>query len=354
MNNPVWRRPFIALDAQKLFLPLPGVLYAFPFQIFEQFILSNPLLQKVYSDARSGFLEEAIHHCIASGMPSARTYQEVIWHDEGTNTYYENDVVSIIGNTIFLFEAKSGRLDDAARRGAELRLLRNFKELFVEPAVQAARLENYINEKGKDARLWLKGTGEPIRLDLERPKVIHKFSICIEHFASLTSAKHNLKTLGAIKSDGAWAPVLSLGELMLVWRCLDTEISFFHYLTRRATLEEAFDFEGDEQDILSMYLINGLCVDSEQARERQLQFVGFDQLLPFEKIPRQNRKEFEVYGVPLSGYWKSVLREIYRNPTVHHRFDITQVVLNQDPHALAGIEHSVRKWKKWRRQCKRW
>ena len=100
-------------------------------------------------------------------------------------------------------------------------------------------------------------------LDLDRPKVVHKFSICIEHFAALTSAKHNLKLLGAIKDENAWAPVLSLG-MMLVWRYLDTEVSFFHYLTRRATLEDVVDFEGDEQDILSMYLINGLSIDSER------------------------------------------------------------------------------------------
>jgi hypothetical protein len=50
-------------------------------------------------------------------------------------------VVALIGNTIFLFEAKSGRLDEVARRGGELSLLRNFEELFVEPGQQARRLE---------------------------------------------------------------------------------------------------------------------------------------------------------------------------------------------------------------------
>ena len=94
-------------------------------------------------------------------------------------------------------------------------------------------------------------------------RIVHKISICIEHFGSLTSAKHNLKALGAVHDDDAWAPVLSIGELMLVWRYLDTEISFFNYLTRCATLEEPIDFEGDEQDILSMYLVNGPCINPE-------------------------------------------------------------------------------------------
>lgn len=346
MNNPIWCRPFIALGKDKVFLALPSLIYGFPLQIFEQFIPQNSPLEMAYSDARSAFLEEIVHDYISKGMPSARTYRNVMWRDDTTNKLYENDVVAIIGNTIFLFEAKSGKLHEAARRGGELSLLKNFKELFVEPGEQSARLETYINTKRQEAQLWIKDTGEKIRLDLETPKIVHKFSICIEHFGSLSSAKHNLKVLNAISDDSAWAPVLSLGELMLIWRYLDTEVSFFHYLTRRATLEELVDFEGDEQDILSMYLINGLCINPEQIKERKLHFLEMDGIVRAEKIPRQNRREFEVYGIPISGYWKAVLKEIYRNATMRHRFDIIQVVLNQDPHSLAAIEDVTKKWKR--------
>jgi Holliday junction resolvase len=114
---------------------------------------------------------------VSTAMPSAKTYQKVMWREEASGRLYENDVVAVIGNTIFLFEAKSGKLDEIARRGGELSLLRNFKELFVDPGEQATRLENYINMKGKDARLWIKDTEETVRLDLERaedcPQIQH-------------------------------------------------------------------------------------------------------------------------------------------------------------------------------------
>ena len=345
MNNPVWRRPFILLDEDTLFLPLPSLIYGFPFQIFEQFIEGRPSLEQAYSSARSKMLESMVETHISTAMPSAKTFQRVMWRDEA-GTLYENDVVALIGNTIFLFEAKSGKLDDVARRGGELSLLRNFKKLFVEPGEQACRLENYLNTKGEGARLWIKDTGEVVHLDLDRPKVVHKFSICIEHFAALTSAKHNLKVLGAIKDEKAWAPVLSLGELMLVWRYLDTEISFFHYLTRRATLEEVVDFEGDEQDILSMYLINGLFIDPKKIKGRQVRFLNIDGLVRTGKIPRLDRTEFEVFGIPLDSYWRSTLKEIYSDASLGHRFDILQVILNQDPYALAGVMRQVQKYKR--------
>lgn len=151
--------------------------------------------------------------------------------------------------------------------------------------------------------------------------------------------------LGAIKDENAWAPVLSLGELMLIWRYLDTEVSFFHYLTRRATLEELVDFEGDEQDILSMYLINGLCIDPEKVQGRKLRFLNFDGIVRTGKTPRRDRTEFEIFGIPLSYYWRSTLEEIYRDASLRHRFDILQVVLNQDPHTFAGIAQHLQKWK---------
>ncbi len=346
MNNPVWRRPFVALDECTLFLPLPNLFYGFPFQIFEQFLVGHPVLEQAYSNTRAEFLEDMIGTHVSTGMPSARVYQRVMWRDVSAGTLYENDVVALIGNTIFLFEAKSGKLDDVARRGGELSLMRNFEELFVEPGEQARRLENYLNTKGKDARLWIKDTDETVHLDLDKPKVVHKFSICIEHFAALTSAKHNLKALGAIDDEKAWAPVLSLGELMHVWRYLDTEVSFFHYLTRRATLEELVDFEGDERDILSMYLINGLCIDPEKVQGRQLRFLNIDGIVHTGKTPRRDRTEFEIFGIPLNYLWRSTLEEIYRDAGNRHRFDILQVVLNQDPHALAGIAQHVQKWRR--------
>jgi hypothetical protein len=286
LNNPIWHRPLVSLDEHKFFLPTPSLIYSFPLEIFEPFMLPDSELGRAYSRARSSYLEAAVHEHISSAMPSARTYRHVVWYDAETGSTYENDVVALIGNTIFLFEAKSGRVDEIARRGGELRLLRNFKELFVEPGIQAARLERYLYTKGKDARLQLKDTEELIWLDLERPKNVHKFSICVEHFASLTSAKHNIKLLGAIEDDSAWAPVLSIGELLLLWRYLDTEISFYHYLTRRATLEDLVDFEGDEQDILSTYLVNGLCLNPETIEGRTITFLEMDHAVKEDRTAR--------------------------------------------------------------------
>lgn len=345
LNNPVWQRPLIRIDDATLMFPIPGLVSSFPFLIFERFIHADQLVEKAYSTARSTFLEDEIVRLIATAMPSARVYRGVIWQEPGTGKIYENDVVAILGNTIFLFEAKSGRLNDVARRGGYASLIRNLKELYTIPGEQAWRLENYLNLQKEAAVLKIKSSGEEITLNLDRPKVVHKFSICLEHFASMTSTKRLLKSLDLVVNDDAWAPVMSLGELHLVWKFLDSEISFFHYLTRRATIESVFNFIGDEQDLLSVYLTNGLCIDSSDIGDRFVQFHGVDRTIRKERIPRSNRRDCVIHGVPLSPYWAAVVEEVYEQMTLPHRFDIAQVIMNQLPKGLAITEHFVNQWR---------
>lgn len=346
MNNPIWGRPYIALHEGHLFIPLPQLVFSFPFVIFERLFEGNRALETAYAEVRADYLEDAIADILRTAMPDAEVFKGVVWDDPLTGKTFENDVVALLGNFVFLFEAKSGRLSDSARRGADLSLIRNFKELFVEPGEQAWRLQNYLDAAGKDAEVLLKSDKSRVHLRLDTPKVVYKFSICFEHFASLTSAKHYLKMLDLIRDDTAWSPVLSLGELQLISRFLDSEISFFHYLTRRATIEEIVDFEGDEQDLLAMYLTNGLCIDPDKLEGRRIFFKDADSNVRKHKVPREDRTEFEIHGVHLSAFWTAVVKEIYENKTQRHRFDVIQVILNQDPRIMEKIGNQIRKWKR--------
>ena len=345
LANPIWRKPYLALNENVIFAPLPMICYSFPFLIMEEVIGQNKSLRASYFDARARSLENLIQTLVQDGMPSAKVHSNVSWRDEYSGTVYENDIVAETGNSIFLFEAKSGRLNEVSRRGGELSLRRDFSDLFVLPGEQASRLARYLNTRGQRAKLWSKDTGSRIELDLETPKVVHKFSICIEHFAELTNGKQNLKALGAIEADADWAPVLSIGELMLIWRHIDTEVSFYHYLTRRAALEDYVNMEGDEQDILSLYLMTGFCIDPKPFKENQLRFFGFDARVRIDKNPRNDRTEFHTLGIRLPKYWHTVLKEIYQTGPKKHRFDMIEVILNQHPNALEEVSGKARRWR---------
>lgn len=346
LNNPIWQKPYMLLDNGNLFAALPQLVFSFPFAIVESQMTEHSGLKRAYEDARSDCLESEIAEIVATAMPNAALYRGVEWDDPDTGKTWENDVVAQLGNFLFVFEAKSGRIHDVARRGGRLSLKTNFKELFIEPGLQGWRLQNYIDQYRSSASFRLKRDGSRIDLELDRPKVIYRFSICFEHFAGLTSAKHHLKELGLIDNETSWAPILSLGELQMIARFLDAESAFQHYLTRRATLEEVLDFDGDEQDLLSMYLTNGLWFDTSAIDGERLHFFEADSQVRLPQTPRSKRDVFYSPGVQLSHFWKAICAELYRDKAHRHRFDILNVILNQNPPALMEFERRIRRFRR--------
>ncbi|WP_122467925.1 hypothetical protein [Brevundimonas lutea] len=346
LDNPVWSKPYISFEDGRLFAPLAHLVFSFPFAIMEGLMEGRFATTAAYEKARAAELEAQIRSLVTRAMPDAQVHPSVEWRDDLTDVLYENDVVARLGNFIFVFEAKSGQIRATARRGAMQSLEKNFKALFIEPGIQGWRLQDYLDRRGVAACLWRKSDGTPIDLDLSFPKIVFRFSICIEHFAGLTSARHHLKALGLIDEDAAWAPVLSLGELLMIERVLDSQLSFIHYLTRRAVLEDQVEFDGDEQDLLSVYLTNGLYLSPDELEGRRMMFLNADAPVRGPRTPRADRLQVETHGVTLSPFWKDSVAELARASANRHRFDLCGVILNQHPGALAEFERQIRRWRR--------
>lgn len=344
MGSPIRQRPFVRIDDETLFLPIPALVVSYPFAIVERLIIGDEILAKAYSAARTRYLEDAVAHEVRTAMPTARVYQGVYWNDPDTLVRYESDVVAVLGNHVFVLEAKSGKLKDAARRGGEESLRTNFRKLFVGAAEQAAHFEQLIRRGGDVGKLLRDRKDQPVELDLGTPIVVARFGVCIEHFGSLTSSRRHFDELGLIAPDAPWAPILSIGELRMMGRFLDTEISFFHYLTRRSTLEELISFVGDEQDILATYLTNGLNINSDAHAGNLIVFHQVDGPVRGRKVPRAERRVFDTPGIDLPPAWKLIGAEIYASDN-RHRFDIIEAILNQNVKALSDFALRIRRWK---------
>ena len=198
MSSPIRQRPFLRIDDDQLLLPIPSLLVSYPFAIVERLMDGDGLLATAYSEARTRYLEHAVAQQIRTAMPTARVYQGVFWNDPDTKVRYESDIVAVLGNHIFVFEAKSGKLKDAARRGGEESIRTNFKTLFVEAAQQAARFEELIRRGGDIGSLLRDRNKNPVDLNLATPIVVARYGVCIEHFGSLTSSRRHFEDLGMI------------------------------------------------------------------------------------------------------------------------------------------------------------
>jgi len=343
LDNPIWRRPFIALDVDTLFLPIPSLLVSFPFAIVEALIGSDQRLQKSYSDARARYLEDDVERIVCQSLPSARVHRSVKWTDPKTGKGFEHDVVAVLGMHVLIFEAKSGKLAPASRRGAVGNLRTNFSDLFVEPGRQAARLEALLACGQGDVEL-IDRDGVTVRVDPGGPIVVHKFGVCIEQIASVTSSRRLFRELDLLHDDQEWAPILTLGELRMISSRLDSEVSFLHYLSRRSTIDDMLDFIADEQDLLAMYLINGFALDASALEGRQVSFLAADAGVRGRITPSEERTAFLTPGITLPPMWRLIAQEIHA-ASDRHRFDILMTIMNQAPSALMDIERRVRRWR---------
>ncbi|SFH52507.1 hypothetical protein SAMN04488020_1209 [Palleronia marisminoris] len=348
MDNPVWQKPFITMPDETYLLPIPHFPYSHPFRIAEHLIGNEPKVRTAYSDARAEYLEDAMAETLELAMPSASIYRSVIWDDPATGVRYENDVVVVLDNFLFMFEAKSGKISPAARRGAGKSLNTNVSDLFIGPAKQARRLQKYLNDRTVAISLRDKKTGKPVPLNLDRLKIAFSYSICLEHFASLSATREFFAESGILGADEPWAPVLSLGELDMVSRFLDSEVSFAHYLTRRPLIGTQLDYDGDEQDLLSMYLTNGFCLLGRGPEDKRILFHNSDAQVRKRTVPAINRATPAIVGITLPPMWQRTVSEIYDSSigTVRHRFDIICTILNQPPPALSELQEFVRKWRR--------
>ncbi|CAO3409384.1 hypothetical protein [Azospirillum largimobile] len=343
LANPIWARPFIALDSDTLILPIPVLIVSFPFAIVEGLFDGNKKLEHAYSRARTCYLEDDVERTIRKSLPSATVYRSVNWADPDTKVLYEHDIVAVLGMQVLIFEAKSGKLSPAARRGGVKSLKTNFEKLFIEPGKQASRLAALLASRRNDVKL-VDRNGNEVQLGPSGPAVVHKFGVCIEQFASVTSSRRLFREIGLLEADQDWAPILTLGELRMISDHLDTEVSFLHYLTRRATADDVLDFVADEQDLLAMYLTNGFVIDARSLEGRQIIFLRADAAVRGRASPRENRREFATLGIALPPMWNLIAKEIYT--TDHrHRFDLLVTILNQHPGALEGMAHTVRRWR---------
>ena len=345
LDSPIWARPFVLLEDGRLFIPIPNLIISFPFLIIERLIEDEPALLDAYSSARTTYLENTVELVIKSAMPSARVFTGVTWKDPKTNVTWEHDVVAVLGNQIFIFEAKSGKLKPASRRGGLDSLKTNFRNIFLDPGRQASRLEELLHHETAGSTLLRDRSGKTISLDFSHPYVIHKFAVCLEHFPGLTTSRQYFEELGLLEEKRHWAPIISLSELLMISAFLDTEVSFFHYLTRRSTIESIASFMADEQDLLSMYLINGFCIDAKDAEGKQIFLRDSDALVRQKKEPRLDKTTFQTPGVYLPPPWNLISKQIYQSND-RCKFAMLEVIMNQAPPSLSGLAERLRNWKR--------
>lgn len=248
LNNPIWTKPIIQIEG-KFYCPIPQLFFSFIFPILDG------LIEKIDKDElhqrRSGFLESSISKIVKTRFPEANTIINIKWREEGVA--YENDLITIIDSQLLIFEAKSQRITSQALRGAPDRLKKHIQEIIVDPSIQSKRLENKLNELRLNPEIK-HSLRKKIPVDLSAIKVVKRVSVTLDSFGIIESSVNDLRQAGWLPQEFEPCPTMNLADFETVFDLLEHPVQILHYLTRRAEIHSEVDFQGDELDILGLYL----------------------------------------------------------------------------------------------------
>jgi hypothetical protein len=272
LANPVWDRPFIRFQDGRTFWPSPASSLSFAFEMFEWLMADHPALLKKYEDARAIVLEDELEALLKRAFPNARVLRGLHWTDPSDGKQYENDSVVLIDRTALLFEAKSGKVSGAAKRGADRRLQREIEKLMVDPAVQSKRWMDLLQgDRRKHTFQTATGTETIDSSGIDR---IIRTNITFNIIGALSSHWPELVEAGIIDADAIQIPTMSLSDLDIVCEILKDQATIVHYLDRRSTFEANASYVADEYDLLAFYLRNGFNIGETEFDGTNLMIYG--------------------------------------------------------------------------------
>jgi len=310
-DNPVWVRPFVRLGDDRWMWPSPGTLFSGGINMFELLIDDDLKLKEAYSKARADFLEEETARLLQKHLPSATVWTSVKWRDPASSTPYEADVIARIDDVMIVVEAKSGQLNDAARRGADASLKREIRKLMADPAEQSTRFVSHVLSPSFAGELT--SAEGPCDIDAARVGQVVRLTVAMETPGPLATAWAKLVEVGFISADIEHAPVLGLSDLDVMLELMGDEATVMHYLLRRTDFERQAEFLADEHDLVAFYLRDGFGMSEVEEGKVWLNVYGMSDTLRNYYSRSPGRQRPQKPRPHRSDLWRRWIDEVSRH-----------------------------------------
>jgi hypothetical protein len=272
LNNPVRLQPLVRLTDDRYFCPNPQSLGTGLAEILEALCASAPSLKANWEDARSTWLEQKLKAVVREHLPHADVHSKVRWKDPQGGKEWESDVVAVIDKTVIIFEAKSGKISSAGRRGAVGSLKKDLGRLVVEPSEQSERLKRRL--QAAEASVEFSSAEGPFVVDVTDLRFVGRVNILVDSIGALSAHWPQMKAAGLIPEGVDVAPTMSIFELETVFEVLTLELERCHYLNRRAEFERNARYTADELDLLAFYLDTQFNIGEDEYNGLELKLYG--------------------------------------------------------------------------------
>lgn len=217
----------------------------------------DPKLWQRYQKHRSDLLVRRCLTYFSRLLPRSKFYSNLHYRilEQGIDKAAELDALVLFDRYAFLIEAKAGELSPSAKRGGQLRMLSDLKELLEDPHCQALRARGYISS-AQSPTFQLAGGGTLI-LQKEFYKEFFLVTLTLENIDVFTKELYQLSEVGIFATDELpWA--ISMDDLRIIAETISLPTQFIHYLKWRLYLNQTRRITAQsELDWLGYYLAEG-------------------------------------------------------------------------------------------------
>lgn len=308
LANPIWTKPIIVISENEFFCPMPQLFFSFILKSFDNLIENTP--NNKLSETKADYLEYKIEEIVKTKFPDENTIKSLKWRafEDGKEKEFETDLITFIDNYVIIFEAKSGRIDESSLRGATKRLERDIKNLLIAPNIQSKRLkeklEYLINNPNVNDEIRKK-----LPIDLNKIKKVLRVSVTLEYFASLQSNIYELKETSWIPENYCPCPTMNIADFETLFDIFETSTQIINYLEVREELELTIRYEGDELDLIAVYMENHLNL-AELNPEMSLMMKGMSKKIDDYYQLKEHNPKTEKPKPKMNRYFEKILAQI--------------------------------------------
>lgn len=276
LDNLVMSRPFIANGDDSWHMFCGWVALHNPFQLIETTLEGHQEALDRYRDRRSGFLEQRVAELLNAALPGATVERSFHSVDPRDGKEYENDVLALISSFAVIAEAKAGGLHPDARYGKPAVLRDRISGLVVDPSKQALRLAAALEAATGEVTFRRRADDSTFVVDAGNIRRTLTLAVTLEPIADMLPRLVEIADTGlSAETADALAYNINILDLEVVIDVLDHPSEVLHYLGRRAEIEQRMFLNGDEIDLLGLYLETGFNLgEREFAGDLMLDVTG--------------------------------------------------------------------------------
>ena len=258
LDNPVMSRPLIANGDDSWHMFCGWVPLHNPFQLIETALEGHQKALDRYRDRRSGFLEQRVADLLTAALPDATVERSLYSVDPDDGKQYENDVIALISSFAVIAEAKAGSVHPDARHGKPAVLKERVRRLVVDPSQQALRVAAALEVATGEMTFRRRADDSTFVVDAGNVRRTLTLAVTLEPIADMLPRLVEIAGTGlSAETADALSYNINILDLEVVIDLLDHPSEVLHYLGRRAEIEQRVFLNGDEVDLLGLYLETG-------------------------------------------------------------------------------------------------